>query len=169
MMGRVVWVRTLLRCFLLFNILAAVGCLLASPPLYARDGYMDIYLSHQRSCRQCMLEPAEAGYTRLSNREGKSITVKNSDILGRDVHPIQRRMTDAFVRNLNPVVSYTLFPEAHYGANNGFYGQAYSAPYYWQGTTPPVRPYAPEAFYHVPPQALPARHYGDTFPSVQTP
>jgi hypothetical protein len=129
-----------------------MGVGLSSPALAEDWPYADVFLSHQRLCQECRGERVSETHVRLINRKGEAIVVPITEIVGVDAHPIKRRVMDHFVRNLNPTASYVLFPDAHYGANNGLYGHAYSAPYYWQGTTPPNHPYTPTYSYHTMPK-----------------
>lgn len=53
--------------------------------------YKDIYLTENRVCKACRWEIADDYHTRLINRNGDRIVVKNMEVLGMDRHPVWRK------------------------------------------------------------------------------
>ena len=99
--------------------------------------YQDVYLTHRRVCRQCRIEVAGPQSCRLINQAGLSERVLTRDILGVDVHPVQRKILDHLIHNLNPTTMDVLFPDSHYGAENEFYGRYKPHPYLWDNDSAP--------------------------------
>lgn len=53
--------------------------------------YKDIYLTENRVCKSCRWEIADDYHTRLINRDGERIVVRNKDVLGMDRNPFWRK------------------------------------------------------------------------------
>lgn len=80
--------KTLLRIGSL-SLLLLAGVATAEPS--EKQEYKDIYLTENRVCKACRWEIADDYHTRLVNRQGDRIVVKNMEVLGMDRHPVWRK------------------------------------------------------------------------------
>lgn len=82
---------------------------------WAKAGeFKDIYLTENRVCKACRWEIADDYHTRLTNRNGERIVVKNNEVLGMDRHPVWRKLIDKSLHGIGlpgPVIVPSAFED----------------------------------------------------------